>query len=441
MTKHIFVTGGVVSGLGKGITAASVGRLLKTRGLKVASQKFDPYINVDPGTMSPFQHGEVFVTEDGAETDLDLGHYERFLDEFVQRDSNVTTGGIYNSVITKERRGDYLGRHRAGHPAHHQRDQEPRAPPGAELTGGRRAHHRGRRHGRRHREPPVPRGHPPVPQGHRPRERAVHPRHPRAGHRRRRRAQDETDAALRRRAARDRHPARHHRRPLRGAALAGHPREDRPVLRRRPRGGRLGERRRRHLPRAAAHAPREASTTSWSSMLGLEVRPAGPRGMARRSSSASTPATSPVTIALVGKYVQLHEAYLSVWEALKHSAIHHGRKLDLQWVDSEELTDDDGRRAPLRRRRRHRPRRLRPARHRGQDRGHPLLPRARSAVPRRVPRDAVRGRRVRAQRLRHAGRQLHGVRPRDRVSRSSTCCPSRRTSRTWAAPCASARRT
>ncbi|MGZ3641889.1 MAG: CTP synthase, partial [Candidatus Limnocylindrales bacterium] len=102
-------TGGVVSGLGKGITAASVGRLLKQRGLKVASQKFDPYINVDPGTMSPFQHGEVFVTEDGAETDLDLGHYERFIDEFVERDSNVTTGGIYNAVITKERRGDYLG--------------------------------------------------------------------------------------------------------------------------------------------------------------------------------------------------------------------------------------------------------------------------------------------------------------------------------------------
>ena len=109
MPKHIFVTGGVVSGLGKGITAASLGRLLKARGLKVANQKFDPYINVDPGTMSPFQHGEVFVTEDGAETDLDLGHYERFVDEYVQRESNVTTGGIYSAVIAKERRGDYLG--------------------------------------------------------------------------------------------------------------------------------------------------------------------------------------------------------------------------------------------------------------------------------------------------------------------------------------------
>lgn len=108
-TKYIFVTGGVVSGLGKGITAASLGRLLKQRGYKVTIQKFDPYINVDPGTMSPFQHGEVFVTDDGAETDLDLGHYERFVDENLSVDSNVTTGKIYWNVITKERRGDYLG--------------------------------------------------------------------------------------------------------------------------------------------------------------------------------------------------------------------------------------------------------------------------------------------------------------------------------------------
>lgn len=107
--KYIFVTGGVVSSLGKGITASSVGRLLKNRGLKVFMQKFDPYINVDPGTMSPYQHGEVFVTDDGAETDLDLGHYERFIDENLSKNSNITTGKIYSSVIAKERRGDYLG--------------------------------------------------------------------------------------------------------------------------------------------------------------------------------------------------------------------------------------------------------------------------------------------------------------------------------------------
>ena len=109
MAKYVFVTGGVTSSLGKGITAASIGRLLKARGLHVSILKLDPYINVDPGTMSPYQHGEVFVTDDGAETDLDLGHYERFIDENLSQSSNVTTGRIYQAVIAKERRGDYLG--------------------------------------------------------------------------------------------------------------------------------------------------------------------------------------------------------------------------------------------------------------------------------------------------------------------------------------------
>ena len=108
-TKFIFVTGGVVSSLGKGITAASLGRLLKSRGLKVSMQKFDPYINVDPGTMNPYQHGEVFVTDDGAETDLDLGHYERFIDESLTQAANVTSGRVYYTVITRERKGEYLG--------------------------------------------------------------------------------------------------------------------------------------------------------------------------------------------------------------------------------------------------------------------------------------------------------------------------------------------
>ena len=108
-TKYVFVTGGVVSSLGKGISAASLGRLLKARGLRVQVQKFDPYLNVDPGTMSPFQHGEVFVTEDGAETDLDIGHYERFVDENLSRNANHTSGSIWYSVIRKERKGEYLG--------------------------------------------------------------------------------------------------------------------------------------------------------------------------------------------------------------------------------------------------------------------------------------------------------------------------------------------
>ena len=109
-TKYIFVTGGVVSGLGKGITAASLGRLLKNRGYKVTIQKFDPYINVDPGTMSPYEHGEVFVTDDGAETDLDLGHYERFTDVNLNKNCSISTGKIYQEVLEKERRGDYLGK-------------------------------------------------------------------------------------------------------------------------------------------------------------------------------------------------------------------------------------------------------------------------------------------------------------------------------------------
>ena len=109
MTKYIFITGGVVSSLGKGVTAAAIGRLIKSRGISVSIQKLDPYLNVDPGTMSPYQHGEVFVTEDGAETDLDLGHYERFIDENLSRASNVTSGQIYAEVLRKERRGDYLG--------------------------------------------------------------------------------------------------------------------------------------------------------------------------------------------------------------------------------------------------------------------------------------------------------------------------------------------
>ena len=110
MPKHIFVTGGVASSLGKGLTASSLGRLLKLRGLRVTMQKLDPYINVDPGTMNPFEHGEVFVTDDGGETDLDLGHYERFIDENLSRSSNATTGSIYQAVLAAERRGDYLGR-------------------------------------------------------------------------------------------------------------------------------------------------------------------------------------------------------------------------------------------------------------------------------------------------------------------------------------------
>jgi len=149
-TRFLFVTGGVVSALGKGIASASIGRLLVSRGFRVQLQKFDPYINVDPGTMSPFQHGEVFVTEDGAETDLDLGHYERFTDENTSRASNVTAGAVYNSVIRRERRGDYLGATVQVIP--HITDEIKKPHPDRRRVPGRRLRdHRDRRHGRRHR--------------------------------------------------------------------------------------------------------------------------------------------------------------------------------------------------------------------------------------------------------------------------------------------------
>ena len=154
--KYVFVTGGVVSGLGKGITAASLGRLLKARGYQVTMQKFDPYINVDPGTMNPIQHGEVFVTDDGTETDLDLGHYERFIDESLDKNSNVTTGKIYWSVLQKERHGDYGGG-----------TVQP-VLSGQRGERGPDRYYRGRRNRRRYRESAFPGGHPSVPARRRP---------------------------------------------------------------------------------------------------------------------------------------------------------------------------------------------------------------------------------------------------------------------------------
>ena len=213
--RYIFVTGGVVSSLGKGLAAASIGALLEGHGYRVALQKFDPYINVDPGTMSPYQHGEVFVTDDGAETDLDLGHYERFTSMAATRNNNWTTGKIYQSVIQKERRGDYLGRtvQVIPHITNEIKDSIR-----AVGEGRRRRARRDRRHGRRHREPAVPRGDPPVPPGRRPRQHDLRPPHAGALHRHGRRAEDQADAAQRPRPALDRHPARHPAVPHRSRA-------------------------------------------------------------------------------------------------------------------------------------------------------------------------------------------------------------------------------
>ena len=232
MPKFVFVTGGVVSSLGKGIAAASLAAILASRGVRVTNLKLDPYINVDPGTMCPFQHGEVFVTEDGAETDLDLGHYERFTDVRMAKRNNFTTGQIYESVIRKERRGDYLGGTVQVIP--HITDEIK-----SWITQGRRRRRsrgrRGGRHGRRHRVAAVSRSDPADGHHARPRQRLLHPPDARAVHRDGGRDEDQADAALGQGAARDRHPARRRAVPRRPAGARRRPAQDRALHQRRPR--------------------------------------------------------------------------------------------------------------------------------------------------------------------------------------------------------------
>ena len=306
-TRYIFVTGGVVSSLGKGIAAASLGRLLVERGLRVTMMKFDPYLNVDPGTMSPFQHGEVFVTDDGAETDLDLGHYERFIDRSLSQANNITTGRIYLNVITKERRGEYLGSTVQVIP--HITD-EIKAAIQPHRARERRRDRRDRRHGRRHRVAAVPRGDPSVPPRRRPRERDLRAPHAGAVHRRGRRAQDQADAALGARADGDRNPARHPHLPHRAPALRRHQAQDRALLQR-------GVRRGHREPRRAARSTRSRSRFHEQGLDEQRAAEARPRAAARPTltqwrelvqrvhrrrttacgspSSASTPTTSTAT--------------------------------------------------------------------------------------------------------------------------------------------------
>ena len=283
VAKYVFVTGGVVSALGKGIIAASLGRLLKARGLRVQAQKFDPYLNVDPGTMSPFQHGEVFVTEDGAETDLDIGHYERFIDENLSRNASHTAGAIWDTVLRKERKGEFLGATVQVIP-HITNEIKARIRRRGEGVARRRRHLRDRRHGRRHRVAAVPRGDPPVPARGRARERRLPPRHARPVHRRGRRAEDEADAALGERAPPHRYPSRRRRLPLDRAALGRHPREDRALRRRRP---------------ARRDRDRPTSPTSTSS-----PRCSRPRGSTRSSARSSGSRRRPADLGEWGELIE-----------------------------------------------------------------------------------------------------------------------------------------
>ena len=338
-TKYVFVTGGVVSALGKGIVAASLGRLLKSRGLRVQAQKFDPYLNVDPGTMSPFQHGEVFVTEDGAETDLDLGHYERFIDENLSRNSSHSAGAIWETVLRKERKGDYLGATVQVIP-HITNEIKARIRRGAVAQpadvviseiGGTvgdieslpflEAIRQFRRE---------------VGPG----ERALPPRHARAVHRGRRRAEDEADAALRQRAAPHRYPPGHRRLPLARRALATtSARRSRCSPTSTP-GAVIGS------PDVARRLPdpeflqREGLDQLVCERLGLDAPPAV-LGEWKDLTDLIVERRENVEIALVGKYVKLHDAYLSVHEALKHAGMHQGAKVHVRWFDSENMTYEE----------------------------------------------------------------------------------------------------
>ena len=416
MTKHIFVTGGVASSLGKGLTASSLGRLLKPRGLRVTMQKLDPYINVDPGTMNPFEHGEVFVTDDGGETDLDLGHYERFIDENLTRDSNATTGSIYQAVLAAERRGDYLGKTVQVIP--HITDEIKR--------------------------------------------------------RIRRLATDDVDVVItevggtvgdieilpfleairqfRKDVGRDNvcyvhvtlvpfigpsgeqktKPTQHSVTELRSRGIQPDVivcRSEAPISRR-PQAQDLQPVRRRRssavvnaadarnlyeIPLVLHDEGLDDVVCEHAAASTADDRRPDRRG--RRWSTASRRPTRPVRIGLIGKYVSLPDAYLSVVEALKHAGFHHGAKVEIDWIQAEEVEGllAAGR---LARPRRHRdPRRVRRARHRGQDRRRRLRPRERHPVPRPVPRPAGDDHRVRPQRARPRRRQLDRVRPARRRTR------------------------
>ncbi|WP_354697423.1 CTP synthase [Paraconexibacter sp. AEG42_29] len=337
-TRYIFVTGGVVSSLGKGIAAASIGRLLVSRGLSVGLQKFDPYINVDPGTMSPYQHGEVFVTEDGAETDLDLGHYERYTDSNTSRASNVTAGGIYNSVIRRERRGDYLGGTVQVVP-HITDEIKNRIKLIAETSdvdvviteiGGTVGDIESLPFLEAIRQFPVDVG--------RRNCLFVHlTLVPYIGH----------AGELKTK------PTQHSVNELRRIGIQ----PDMVLCRSESELG-LDIRKKialfASLPVAAVVSAKDVNNIYdvplWYAEqgvddfilgeLGLEAAPADTRSWAELCQRAAD-ATEPFRIALVGKYVQLEDAYLSVAEALRHSGwLDHG-KVEIDWVDSEQLVDEE----------------------------------------------------------------------------------------------------
>jgi CTP synthase len=337
-TRFIFITGGVVSSLGKGIAAASIGRLLVARGLDVQLQKFDPYINVDPGTMSPYQHGEVFVTEDGAETDLDLGHYERFTDANTSRASNVTAGGIYNSVIRRERRGDYLGAtvqvvpHITDEIKHRIRLMADASDVDFVVTeiGGTVGDIESLPFLEAIRQFPVDVG--------RRRCMFIHltlvPYIGHAGELKTKPTQHSVNELRRIGIAPDMVVCRSE------SALSQEIRKKIALFASLPVDAVVSARDVEDIYQVPLVFRAQGVDDYVLEHFGIGAREpdlGGWRAMTERASRA----TRIVRIALVGKYVKLEDAYLSVAEALRHAAVHHGVRVSIDWVDSERAADDD----------------------------------------------------------------------------------------------------
>ena len=428
---------GVVSSLGKGLTASSLGRLLRARGLRVTMQKLDPYINVDPGTMNPFEHGEVFVTDDGGETDLDLGHYERFIDEELTRDSNATTGSIYSSVLAAERRGDYLGKTVQVIP--HITDEIKRrihrlATDDVDVVitevGGTVGDIEILPFLEAIRQFRLDVGRDNVCYLHVTLVPFIGP----SGEQKTKPTQHSVTELRGRGIQPDAIVCRSERRHLRRAQA-----QDLQPVRRGPSRPSSTPPTPRNLYEIPLVLHEEGLDDVVCALPAASDRPdrrPGRRG--RASSTGSRPPTDPVRIGIIGKYVSLPDAYLSVVESLNHGGFHHGAKRRDR-VDPGRGGRGHARRRPPGRPRRHRdPRRVRRARHRGQDRRGRLRPRARGALPRAVPRPAGHDHRVRPQRAGHGRRQLLRDRPADAVpgdrpdGRASGASPTR------AAPCASA---
>jgi CTP synthase len=338
-TRFIFITGGVVSSLGKGIAAASIGRLLVSRGLKVALQKFDPYINVDPGTMSPFQHGEVFVTEDGAETDLDLGHYERFTDVNSSRASNVTAGGIYNSVIRKERRGDYLGGtvqvvpHITDEIKHRIKLMAEAQDVDVVITevGGTVGDIESLPFLESIRQFPVEVG--------RNRCMFIHltlvPFIGHAGELKTKPTQHSVNELRRIGIQPDMLLCRSE------GSLPMEVRKKIALFASLPTDNVISARDVDNIYKVPLHFRAEGVDDIILDHFGMEAAPPELGDWERFVRRAGDAVARPVKIALVGKYVALEDAYLSVVEALKHSGFHHGCGIDIDWVDSETLDDHE----------------------------------------------------------------------------------------------------